>query len=326
MNQDGSVANASAKSRRWTGRTRGGVLGNWFFYVLMRFLGLRFAYACLSPVVFYFLLFAPRAVKASSDYRRRLGYMESSWLNRIWNSYKHFLSFGKILLDRAAIIALNTSKFEFVFEGEEHIRTALQEHKGVVMISAHCGNWEGAAHLLDRLDVPVNIVAYEGEAEHIRRFLNKAMANRSFSIISIDGEKDSSIAIMAALNRGEIVAMHADRCLGEEGMVIPFLGGNARFPVGPYMVSAISGAPLVCAFAMRQGVYRYHFYAYPAEHLAFSNRSQRQQALREWAGHYVNRLENILRQYPLQWHNFYDFWVSQTDSQQLSNKMGVSTR
>lgn len=284
------------------------MIGNWFFYVLLRFLGLRWAYALLFPVAFYFLLCAPEAVRASSDYRRRLGYGRISRLSRLWGAYKHFLSFGRILLDRAAIIIADASMFKIDFEGEQYMRCALEEGKGLILISAHCGNWEGAANLLRRLDVPVNIVAYEGEVEQVKKFFGKALKSRCFSIIEVDGQADSTLAIIAALNRGEIVAMHADRCFRKEGEILPFLGCDARFPTGPYTVAALSGAPLICAFAMRERTYRYRFCAYPAEHPAFTSRSTRRQLLRKWISLYVGRLESILREYPLQWHNFYDFW------------------
>ena len=308
MSASGDKDKALANSRRWSGKTRGGVLGNWFFYILLRYLGLGCAYTILFPVVFYFLLFSPEAVRASNDYRRRIGYGSMSLLSRFCCTYKHFLSFGKMLLDRVVIIAPGSSRFKFVFEEEHQMRGALEEGKGLILISAHCGNWEGAAQLLSRLEVPVNIVAYEGEAEQIQKFLDKALKNRYFSVIAIDGRADSTLAIIAALNRNEIVAMHADRCIGEEGEILPFLGGYARFPTGPYTVAALSGAPLICTFAMREGLYSYHLYAYPAEHLTFTSRSQRRQLLKKWISSYIDRLESILRDYPLQWYNFYDFW------------------
>lgn len=302
--------------QRWSGRTRGGVIGNYIFYFLLRWFGLRAAYILLFPVAFYFLFFAPDALHASNDYRRRIGYGSSSRLAQFIGAYKHFLNFGKILLDRAAIIITRASKFKIYFDGEEHMRSALKEGKGLILVSAHCGNWEGAAHLLERLDVPINIVAYQGEAESVRKFLGKALKGRCVSIIAADGQADSSIAIITALNRGEVVVMHADRFFSQHSLAVRFLGDYTRFPTGAFTIAALSGSPLICAFAMREGMYRYHFRAYPPEHLAFAGHSNREQLLREWISLYVSRLEANLREYPLQWHNFYDFW----DSSLFSNK------
>ncbi len=113
---------------------------------------------------------------------------------------------------------------------------------------------------------------------------------------------------MAALARGEVVAMHADRMVGDDGVRVDFLGSPARLPTGPFAVAALSGSPLVHAFAMREGTYRYHFYAYPPERLAFGGREDRAEVLRQAVERFVERLERKLRDYPFQWHNFYPFW------------------
>jgi len=303
-------APTAAAPARWTGRTRGGIVGNSIFLALVRLFGLRPAYALLAFVAAYYVLSAPAARRASADYRRRLGLRGG-----LWGAYRHFFSFGQILLDRVAIIAGRADAFRIEFDGEAHIRSALQEGKGVVIISAHCGNWEAAGHLLQRLGVPVNVVAYRGEAAHVRRLFDRALRDRRFALIEADGSPDAALAIMAALARGEIVAMHADRTLGDERiagnppLAVPFLGAPARFPSGPYAVAALSGSPLVHAFALREGTYRYHFRAYPPEHLRFADRASRGQLLQQWAGRFAERLEAALRQCPYQWGNFYPFWV-----------------
>ena len=304
-------------NRQWTGRTRGGVVGNWIFVVVVRLFGLRLAYALLAFVAGYFVLFAPKGRRASADYQRRilLGNRQSA-MRRLWGVYRHFFCFGQLLLDRIAIISQGNrqcGRFRFEFEGEEHIRSALGEGKGAIVLSAHCGSWEAAGHLLQRLEAPINVVAYRGEAAHVRRFFEKALEERSFMLIETDGSPSAGIAIMAALGRGEIVAMHGDRTgdtmrHGVPGVMVPFLGAPARFPTGPYVAAAVSGAPLIHAFAMREGTYRYHLHAFPAEHLAFAAREAREEQLREWVQRFVAHLESKLRDYPLQWCNFYPFW------------------
>jgi predicted LPLAT superfamily acyltransferase len=127
-------------------------------------------------------------------------------------------------------------------------------------------------------------------------------------VIPADGSQDASLAIIGALTRGEVVAMQADRCLETQEELIPFLGTPARFPKGPFVAAAVAGAPLIHAFAVREGTYRYRLRAYPPEHVAFGDRRERPQLLREWMGRFVQHLEETLREHPLQWHNFYDFW------------------
>ena len=304
---------ATERHPRWTGRTRGGLVGNWIFVTVIRWLGLSCAYALLVPVSAYFLIVSRGARRASEQYRRRIDPGRRSWPARMLWAFRHFYAFGQILLDRVAIIGGLAERFRFEFEGEEHLVAALAGGRGAILLSAHCGNWEAAAHLLKRVGPRVNVVAYEGEVAHIRRYFDKVLKDRSFSLIVVDGSAEASLAIMAALARGEVVALHGDRLpTGSEGRgaEVDFLGAPARLPAGPYLLAALSGAPLVQVFAMREGAYRYHFRAFPPEHLALAERPRRPEQLREWAGRFARRLEQQLREHPRQWHNFYDFWAA----------------
>src|SRR5580765_1806351 len=138
-----------------TGRLRGGPPGIWFFLTALRVLGLRVTYALLAPVALYFS-FASPDVPATMDYHRRF-FGPLPWWKRRWLVFRHFLSFGRALIDRVAILAGDNRHFSFSFDGEHFVRTAVAEGRGVLLLTAHLGNWEAAGHLLCRLDVPINV-------------------------------------------------------------------------------------------------------------------------------------------------------------------------
>jgi predicted LPLAT superfamily acyltransferase len=303
----------------WSGRTRGGYFGNWIFVNVVRFPGLRFGYALLILVTFYYLIFAPKAVRASLNYRKRINYGGKSFFARALGTYLHFYSFGKILLDRVAAIGKNADKFQIISEGEEHLKSAIREGKGLVLLSAHVGNWEIAAHMLRQLNVPVNVVAFQGEVVHIRRYFENVFQKRAFSIIEIDGSLGSSIEIMNALSRGEIVAMHGDRVIDRSGRdveIVDFLGSPALFPSGPYLAAALTGAPLIHTFAVRKRIHKYHFCAYPPIQLSSGERTERRAEIRKCIKLFIQRLEETLKEHPLQWRNFFDFWAPAESSQE----------
>jgi len=273
----------------------------------VRHAGVRSAYVLLVPVALYYVLFAPAAARASWDYQCRVR-PNASWLNRLLGVYRHFFSFGQILLDRVAIISAGDRRFEFRCSGEEHIENALKDGRGIVLVSAHCGNWEAAAHVLQRFGAPVNVVAYEGEEAALRRYFDRVLKQRSFAIIAADQSVETSLAIMTALARGEIVAMHGDRALSAQQETLEFLGSPARFSSGAHAVAAISGAALIYAFAVRVGAFRYQVDVRPADCLTVGPGRDRREALRDWMAGYVRQLEEVVRAHPFQWHNFYRFW------------------
>jgi hypothetical protein len=67
---------------------------------------------------------------------------------------------------------------------------------------------------------------------------------------------------------------------------------------------------LIATFSLQLGPARYRFFARPPVQLAFARGQTREQQLRGWVETYVLELEALVRQYPYQWFNFYDFWDS----------------
>ena len=77
-----AAAERSARAGRavgWSGRRRGGVIGNWFFISMVRLLGLRAAYGLLAGVACYYLLFAPKARRASRSTSARRWPAAGAW-------------------------------------------------------------------------------------------------------------------------------------------------------------------------------------------------------------------------------------------------------
>jgi lauroyl/myristoyl acyltransferase len=114
----------------------------------------------------------------------------------------------------------------------------------VLLLTAHFGNWEAAGQSLSRLDVPINVTGFDLETPAIRELLDQA-SRPKFRLIPLTGSPTDTIPLVAALRRGELVAMLGDRAYGSPSARISFLDGHAQFPVGAYVLAAIAGAPLV---------------------------------------------------------------------------------
>jgi len=73
-------------------------------------------------------------------------------------------------------------------------------------------------------------------------------------------------------------------------------------------VAALSGAPLISTFNVQVGPASYRFIADPPRRYAFDRSRDRNAQMREWVEDYARRLEALVREYPYQWFNFFDFW------------------
>jgi len=296
-----------SKPAHWsgTGRLRGGRWGIWFFITALRLFGLRLTYALLVPPVIYFS-FASPDVPATMDFHRRI-FGPQPWWKRRWLVFRHFLSFGRALIDRTAILAGDTRHFTFTFDGEQHLRDAVAEGRGVLLLTAHVGNWEAAGQLLSRLEVPINVTGFDNETPGIRSLLNQA-SKATFRLVPLTGSPTDAIPLVAAMRRGEVVAMLGDRAYGSPSARIPFLGGAALFPIGAYVLAAAAGAPLVPVFSLRERGGHYRFFGFPPQRPTMPPHDQREAYLRECAARFARDLEIILKHDPLQWYNFFPFW------------------
>lgn len=289
----------------WEGKTRGGVLGYKIFVWTLKYPGLRFAYFLLSFVVLYFVATSGKAFRAIFHFYH--GQMRFSRVKSFLSIYRNYYMFGQILLDKIAMLAGFQQKFTFDFEGEEFLR---QMHDGGLLVSAHVGNWEIAGQLLNRLEKRINIILFDAEHQRIKGYLSDVMNTRVVNFIVIRDDFSHLVEIRQALANKEIVAMHGDRYLeGNRTVIIDFMGKPAAFPIGPVNMAAKFRVPVSFVFAVKETSSHYHFYATPLQRVAFtSNLKQREEIYREILGVYVAKFEQILRKYPHQWFNYYDFW------------------
>ena len=304
---------AEAKSNHWsgTGKLRGGRGGIKLFITALRVFGLRLTYAMLIPPAIYFSFVSPD-VPATMDYHARV-FGPQPWWKRRWLVFRHFLSFGRALIDRTAILAGNTRNFSFSFEGEEHLRQAVAQGRGVLLLTAHLGNWEAAGQLLSRIDVPINVTGFDNEAPEVRDLLTRA-AKANFRLLPLTGSPTDAIPLVAAMRRGEIVAMLGDRAYGSPSAHVPFFGGSASFPIGAYVMASIAGAPLVNVFSLREPGGRYHFFGFPPQHPQMPAHHERENYLKNCALNFARDLESVLKRDPFQWYNFYPFWENGGES------------
>jgi predicted LPLAT superfamily acyltransferase len=305
------MAATQIKSKHWsgTGRLRGGRGGIWFFLTAIRVLGLRVTYTLAVFPAIYFS-FASPDVAATMDFHRRV-FGRVPWWQRRWFVFKHFYSFGRALIDRTAILAGKKDQFTFTFDGEKNLRDALAQGRGVLLLAAHVGNWEAGGQLLARVDVPVNITGFDNEADTIRSLL-KSSSKTHFKFLPLTGSPTDTIPLVAALRRGEIVAMLGDRSYGGPSTQLPFFGSPAAFPVGAYVMAAIAGAPLIHAFSLRERGGHYRFFGFPPQRFELPMRNERDAYLKKCAAGFAHDLETVVRRDPFQWYNFYPFWELNT--------------
>ncbi len=291
----------------WKGKTRGGLTGYKIFITILKFSGLPIAYFVLYFVAFYFFIASPGSfLNTYSFYRHRLGF---GALRSILFVYKNYYTFGQILLDKTAVMAGFKTKFTFTYEGEEHLRKMVNEKRGGLLISAHIGNFEMAGNMLERLNTTVNIIMVDSEHEKIKEYLS-SVTRRNFNVIVIKEDNSHVYEINKVFGNNEIVCIHGDRFMkGSKKLAVDFLGSKAFFPGGPFYLAMKFNIPVSFVFAMKEKRHHYHFYASaPKSFMQPGNQEKRDLMIINILKEYIYHLEKMIRRYPAQWFNFYNFW------------------
>ena len=292
----------------WKGQSRGNVLGYKIFVFTLKHLGLSFAYFILIFVAFYYFLFSKKSSKSTYYYFRNI--LKYSAFKSKWNIYKNYFVFGQILLDKVAILGGLKGKFSYNFDGENYLREMANNKTGGIIVNAHVGNFEIAGQLLERLNTKINVLMLDAEHQNIKKYLTDVMVNRDVNIIPIQSDYSHIIPISEALINKELIAMAGDRFMEESKVVeIDFIGQKAIFPTGPFYLAARFGVPVTFAFAMKESKTHYHFYASPPEKVEkYKDPKKQEEELKRFVEKYTKEFERIIRKYPTQWFNYYQFW------------------
>jgi len=152
------------------------------------------------------------------------------------------------------------------------------------------------------------MVMYEENARKVGAVLEAINPDLQSEIIPL-GRVDSILKVEAALARGEVVGMLADRTLNGRGTVsCHFLGEQARFPSGPIRVAAMLKRPMALMFGLYRGGNRYEIHIERFADLTQVDGRERDPGIENLVRRYAGRLEHYCRLAPYNWFNFYDFW------------------
>jgi len=185
-------------------------------------------------------------------------------------------------------------------EGEEELDAACGARRGVILLTAHLGNWDlGGRLLAPRLDRTTHVVLSPEADAALEGYLRIDEPRLRFVTRR---RPTSTLGLLAALRRNEAVAMQGDRPTGERGDTrVDFFGAPASFPIGPFVLARAAGAPVVPAFCALTADGRYRIGMEPP---IWVKPGGEVAAL----GAAVQALERAVRRHPTQWFNFFDVW------------------
>lgn len=262
----------------------------------------------MIPVLWYFLKY-PQVRRSAEAYREKLGLPEGHF-NRFIFGLRQVRAYSLIILDNMYLGLLGPEHFHLTEFGTEIFRRSLALGRGLILLSAHIGNWHLAVNFLGETNRTVYLVMDDVRLDEVRRKMDVAK-NSSTHLTVLPARKEGLVfELLAALKRGDIVILAGDRVQGRRKVKIDFLGGRAWFPTTAYYLAAMSGAPICTALALRTGMQEYACYGLgpfnnPEGDRTKLSREETEKLARRFAEHLEKHVVNS----PEQWFNFYDFWA-----------------
>jgi predicted LPLAT superfamily acyltransferase len=304
------------ESRHWASLEETGILwGMRAMLLIYRLFGRLVFRVFLHPVVSYYFLTGTSARNASRDYLRRLGlyFPDLGIRGNGWDSYLHFIAFGETLLEKIIVWLGKLDPGQIDFHNRQLLVDLLEQGRGAILLGAHIGNLEICRALANlRGYIHLNILVHTKHAEKFNRLLGSVERGNNIELIQVtDLNPAVAIRLQEKIQRGEFLVLVGDRIPVTGGRTVRarFLGEEAEFPQGPYLLASLLQCPVYTLLSYRHGG-RYHIYLDAfAESIRIPRRQpQRDAILAELAQRFARHLEIHCRRVPWQWFNFYPFW------------------
>jgi lauroyl/myristoyl acyltransferase len=211
-----------------------------------------------------------------------------------------FINFGKYLYEffRFKYLKKDDLGHFISIRGIEHVNEALRRNKGVIILSAHMGNWELGGVLMSLIGYPMVAVALPHKHPWVNAFFNRQ--RERVGVIVVPSLGAAVRRIFTSLKENKLVALVGDRDFANAGIKVPFLGAQKTMPRGPAVLARRTGAAIVPAFVIRQSD--------DTHVLEFQPSLPTDLGEEELIHAYTAVIERQIRRDPGQWLMFREFW------------------
>lgn len=183
------------------------------------------------------------------------------------------------------------------FSGLEHLADHLGKGGGVVLVTAHCGNWEWMNLAITAAGVPMTVAAREIFDPRIDALVQR-LRGRFGTQSALRGRRAGQ-KLVAALRAGQVIGLLIDQDIDAPGAFVEFFGQPAWTPTGAAFLAAHTGRPVVTGFAHRTEAGSMHLRFDPP--VAAPPPGTDEAGLAAFTALLTARIEEQIRRFPAQW-------------------------
>lgn len=278
----------------------------------------------IYPVGFFFFLFSARSRSEAHLYQKQLRTFTKGDSPRLLNSCHQIVSFAFCVVEKMEgwLGKFKFQNVEYQNDDIDNILADLREGKGVFIFTSHLGNMELLRSLSENnrqlvgRDVPVWVVMDTKVTTQFSSTLSSINEKVDFNIVDASSiGPDSMVTFMDAVENGGMVVIAGDRTSANNRDKIikqSFLGKEAPFPYGSFLIPFLLKVPVYYLFAFRKHTSlcapKYEFYIEKSQIDFNCGRAKREEYIKACCAEYAGKLEKFCAMYPYQWYNFFNFW------------------
>jgi len=185
---------------------------------------------------------------------------------------------------------------------DEKLQELASSKKGIIIPTAHLGNWEVAGFILGYMGYRSHGIGLPQKDKRIEEQYKKM---REKANVLVHPVKGGAASVYRALKNNEVASIVSDRDVNKDGIKVNFFGRCVTFPGGTALLAYKSGARSIFGFALREGK-KYRAYLGPE---IIIDRSKGEKAfIKEYVQTFATILENHIRRFPDRWYNFFDYF------------------
>lgn len=144
-----------------------------------------------------------------------------------------------------------------IIDGIDRILEVLDSDRGVIMFTAHCGNWEWLSYVMGSFGRPVSVLHRERDQPEMNRYIIELRAKAGVRTIG-RGSTASAREMIQTIRQGGMLAFVIDQNLRTESVKVPFFGRPALTPIGPVKFAIRTEAMISISYIHRLPDGRHH--------------------------------------------------------------------
>lgn len=219
---------------------------------------------------------------------------------------QNYINFGITLTEIFLIPKLNSKQIDSLFRHLEisRINERIKQGKGLILLTAHYGNWElGAIELGRLLNKSISVLVKPQRNVLVTAWLKKMRESFGNNVITLGAAiKD----LYKALLNGGVIGIVGDQRGPKESLRVKIFGIDTAVYIGTAVMAIKSKAPTFVVIIMRKPDYTYEIKI--EEIILSKNSDDIDNLILEFNQKYFDILEKYIRQNPEQWFWMHNIW------------------